>query len=214
MSRIETSTRKGAHALHGQSRCLCCDIDPPSRIKALTTLRRAGVRIAAEAAPMGLSNLDMVDPQHLPLAHVVGSGALPCSSLIYTRAPSHQIGWKTRTPPISVSAFHGAPTQPARVLPSTTPTLGLAHSDVTDMLRTALQAGVSCLPRRAASGGAVSSAQAGRRALSSLQEALVKVTFIDAEVRLCLLSVVSLSRSSWLGCGICVYAPCRGSWIR
>ncbi|CBJ30843.1 conserved unknown protein [Ectocarpus siliculosus] len=49
------------------------------------------------------------------------------------------------------------------------------------MLRTALQTGVGCLPRRAASGGAVSSAQAGRRALSSLQEALVKVTFVDAE---------------------------------
>ena len=49
-----------------------------------------------------------------------------------------------------------------------------------DMLRTALKVGAGLAPRRVASGGAA--AGAGRRAFSSLQEALVKVTFIDAEV--------------------------------
>lgn len=49
------------------------------------------------------------------------------------------------------------------------------------MLRTAFKAGVGCLPRQAASGGAAAS-EAGRRTLSSLQEALVKVTFVDVEV--------------------------------
>lgn len=50
-----------------------------------------------------------------------------------------------------------------------------------DMLRTALKVGAGLAPRRVASGGAA--AGAGRRAFSSLQEALVNVTFVDAEVR-------------------------------
>lgn len=49
------------------------------------------------------------------------------------------------------------------------------------MLRTALKAGIVRLPQRAANGGAA--AEAGRRTFSSLQDALVKVTFVDADVR-------------------------------
>lgn len=61
--------------------------------------------------------------------------------------------------------------------------LGLAlYSNVADMLRTVMQAGAGCLSRRVVSGGVNSYSQAGRRMLSSLQEALVKVTFIDPEV--------------------------------
>lgn len=50
------------------------------------------------------------------------------------------------------------------------------------MLKTALKAGVGCIQRRAVTGSVPASVQAGSRALSSLQESLVKVTFIDAEV--------------------------------
>eukprot|EP00903_Cladosiphon_okamuranus_P015890 g14676.t1 len=49
------------------------------------------------------------------------------------------------------------------------------------MLRTALKTGVGCIPRRAVNGNAAASLQAGSRKLSSLQESVVKVTFIDAE---------------------------------
>lgn len=56
-------------------------------------------------------------------------------------------------------------------------------NDAVDMLRTALKAGVGCIPRRAANGSVAASVQAGSRKLSSLQESVVKVTFIDAEVR-------------------------------
>lgn len=55
-----------------------------------------------------------------------------------------------------------------------------AGAACTNMIRTALKAGVGCLPRRAANGGATSTA--GRQTFSSLQEALVKVTFVDVEV--------------------------------
>lgn len=63
--------------------------------------------------------------------------------------------------------------------------LALTNNSSVDMLRTALKAGVGRLPRRAVNGGGASTAYAGRRAMSSLEEALVKVTFVDAEVRLC-----------------------------
>lgn len=49
------------------------------------------------------------------------------------------------------------------------------------MLRTALKVGAGLTPRRVANGGAA--AGGGRRVFSSLQEALVNVTFVDAEVR-------------------------------
>lgn len=49
------------------------------------------------------------------------------------------------------------------------------------MLRTALKVGAGLAPRRVANGGAA--AGGGRRVFSSLQEALVNVTFVDAEVR-------------------------------
>eukprot|EP00904_Undaria_pinnatifida_P003737 jgi/Undpi1/13364/HiC_scaffold_8.g03023.m1 len=47
------------------------------------------------------------------------------------------------------------------------------------MLRTALKVGAGLTPRRVANGGAA--AGGGRRVFSSLQEALVNVTFVDAE---------------------------------
>lgn len=77
------------------------------------------------------------------------------------------------------------------------------HSDVVDMLRTAMQAGAGRLSRRAASGVGAPFAQAGRRTFSSLQEALVKVTFIDAEVRSSCLSSCCFSLCEHV-C-VCVY---------
>lgn len=60
-------------------------------------------------------------------------------------------------------------------------TVAATETTFADMLRTALKVGAGLATRRVASSGAA--AGAGRRAFSSLQEALVNVTFVDAEVR-------------------------------